>query len=336
MSDVDVDDQSPSEDHRSGPSTGTRRVVGIITAVVVGAAAAAFAVITSGDDSVPSAGPSATDSPIQTTVQSTESPVPSSSSVPSSAPSTTSASASTTPTTPSTKPAVAAPAGWPTPAGSVPVPATIRVSGTLDGGMQRYQGTAALGDGGQGESQPPMFELADGATLENVILGAPAADGVHCRGTCVLRNVWWEDVGEDAATFKGGSASQVMTIDGGGARSAADKVFQHNGPGTMIIRNFRVENIGKLYRSCGNCDTQYERHVVVENVVVTVPAKSVVGINPNYGDTAELSGITIVGDPGRKIPICEQYRGVTDGEAAKLGSGPDDSCRYAPDGVTYR
>ncbi|WP_238598855.1 pectate lyase [Saccharothrix sp. ALI-22-I] len=206
----------------------------------------------------------------------------------------------------------------------------------MDGGMKRYQGTAALGDGGQGESQPPMFELADGATLQNVIIGAPAADGVHCRGKCTLRNVWWEDVGEDAATQKGSSASQVMTIDGGGARSAADKVFQHNGPGTMIIRNFQAENIGKLYRSCGNCDTQYERHVVLQNVSVTVPAKTLIGINPNYGDTAELSGITILGDPGQKVVICETYRGVTDGEAAKLTSGPNTNCLYDPATVAYR
>jgi hypothetical protein len=91
-----------------------------------------------------------------------------------------------------------------------------------------------------------------------------------------------------------------------------------------------------LYRSCGNCDTQYERHVVVQNVVVTSPAKTLVGINPNYGDTAELSGITIVGDPGRKIAICERYRGVTDGEPAKIGSGTGDGCRYAPEDIAYR
>ena len=52
-----------------------------------------------------------------------------------------------------------------------------------------------------------------------------------------------------------------MTIDGGGAQKASDKVFQHNGPGTMIIKNFCAQDFGKLYRSCGNCTTQYARHV---------------------------------------------------------------------------
>src|SRR5262249_14937094 len=37
--------------------------------------------------------------------------------------------------------------------------------------------------------------LGDGGVLQNVIIGAPGVDGVHCEGTCTLRNVWWEDVG---------------------------------------------------------------------------------------------------------------------------------------------
>jgi hypothetical protein len=36
-------------------------------------------------------------------------------------------------------------------------------------------------------------------------------------------------------------------------------VFQHNGGGTLTVRNFQVSDFGKLYRSCGNCKTQYKR-----------------------------------------------------------------------------
>ncbi|WP_434443227.1 pectate lyase [Lentzea sp. E54] len=171
--------------------------------------------------------------------------------------------------------AQAAGSTFPTPSGSTPVGATIKVPpGTYDGGMKRFYGTGNLGSGGQGEDQGPIFQLADGATLKNVVLGAPAADGVHCLGTCTLSNVWWEDVGEDAATFKGTSSSQTMTISGGGARKASDKVFQHNGPDTMIIRNFQVDDFGKLYRSCGNCKTQHKRHVVLENITAFAPART--------------------------------------------------------------
>ncbi|WP_425583515.1 pectate lyase [Streptomyces macrosporus] len=228
-------------------------------------------------------------------------------------------------------------ASWPSPTGQQAVSSTIKVSGTRDGGMVRYYGSGDLGSGGQDEDQGPLFELADGAVLKNVILGAPAADGIHCKGTCTLQNVWWEDVGEDAATFKGTSASQTMTIDGGGARKASDKVFQHNGPGRMVIRNFQVEDFGKLYRSCGNCSKQYQRHVVIENVTVTAPGKSLAGINSNYGDTARLTRVTIVGDSSRKIVPCERYKGVTSGEPTKIGSGPDGvNCLYTASDITYR
>ncbi|WP_262367389.1 pectate lyase, partial [Microbispora tritici] len=150
---------------------------------------------------------------------------------------------------PAAAPAAARLASWPSPSGQQAVGATINVSGTYDGKLKRYYGTGALGSGGQQEGQSPIFKLADGAVLKNVVLGSPAADGIHCTGTCTLQNVWWEDVGEDAATFKGTSSSQTMTVDGGGARAASDKVFQHNGPGTMVIKNFQVQNFGKLYRS---------------------------------------------------------------------------------------
>ncbi|MCK9902773.1 pectate lyase [Frankia sp. Cpl3] len=247
----------------------------------------------------------------------------------------------TRPATPPAPPASPPPAttgplpSWPAATGDVRVDSTISVSGTFDGGLRRYSGVS---DGGQEEGQDPIFVVADGGVVQNVIIGTPAADGIHCRGTCTLRNVWWEDVGEDAATFKGTAASQTMTIDGGGARAASDKVFQHNGPGTMIIQNFQVRDFGKLYRSCGNCSSQHRRAVIVRNVVVTAPGKTLVGINTNYGDTAQLSGITIVGDSSRRISVCDRYTGNSSGsEPTKTGSGADGTyCRYTAADITYR
>lgn len=66
---------------------------------------------------------------------------------------------------------------WPSSAGSVSISGTVNVSGTFDGGMKTY---CCIGDGSQSESQDPMFEIANGGTLQNVILGSPAGDGVHC------------------------------------------------------------------------------------------------------------------------------------------------------------
>ncbi len=244
-----------------------------------------------------------------------------------------------TPTrTPTPTPTSGPPSGWPSPNGQQPVTSTISVSGTLDGGMKRYYASGDMGDGSQSESQDPLFELANGATLKNVVIGSPAADGVHCLGTCTLQNVWWEDVGEDAATLKGSSSSQTMTIDGGGARKASDKVFQHNGPGTMVIKNFQVQDFGKLYRACGNCSSSYQRHVVMSNIVATSPGKALAGINTNWGDTARFSDITIVNDPNHKIVICEKYKGVPKGsEPSKIGEGADGvNCLYSGSDITYR
>jgi hypothetical protein len=235
-------------------------------------------------------------------------------------------------------PATASLCTWPTAASTVMVNATITITGVYDGTMRRFAGAGNLGSSGQSESQDPVFHLVEGATLQNVILGNPAADGVHCDGNCTLKNVWWEDVGEDAATLKGTSPTQVMTIDGGGAQKASDKIFQHNGPGTMIIRNFCAQDFGKLYRSCGNCDTQYARHVQLQNVLV-VPSSTtsaLVGVNSNYNDTATFSSI-LVKAASNSITVCQRYTGNNTGaEPPKNGAGADGTvCMYAPGDITW-
>jgi hypothetical protein len=221
---------------------------------------------------------------------------------------------------------------WPTKTGDVSVSSTVSIAAgqTFDGGMKRY---CCVGTGSQSESQPAMFDLADGATIKNVILGSPAGDGVHCEGRCTIQNVWWEDVGEDAATFKGTNGDSYVI--GGGARSASDKVFQHNGSGTVHISGFYADTIGKLYRACGNCSTSYQRHVIVDNVILS-SASYVVGININWGDTATLTRITLIN--GSKTHICAEYTGVAKGsEPPYLGDGVNDAyCHFTAADITYR
>ncbi|WP_420032977.1 pectate lyase [Streptomyces sp. cg28] len=227
---------------------------------------------------------------------------------------------------------------WPSAKGEQAVSSSIDVSGTLDGGYKRYYGSGDLGGDGQDEGQDPIFDLADGATLKNVIIGSPAADGVHCAGSCTLQNVWWEDVGEDAATFKGKSTSSVYTVYGGGAKSASDKVFQFNGAGKLVVTKFQVSDFGKLVRSCGNCSTQYKnRNIIINDVDVTAPGKSIVGINSNYGDTAALRNVRVHGDSSKKIKPCVRYQGNSTGaEPTEIGSGPDGTyCRYTASDLTY-
>jgi pectate lyase len=250
------------------------------------------------------------------------------------APTRTTASPTPSPTrtaSPTPTPTRSTPTGtWPTKTGDVTVSGTISVTGTFDGSMKRY---CCVGDGSQSESQPAMFDLADGATIKNVIIGSPAGDGVHCEGRCTIQNVWWEDVGEDAATFKGTNGDSFVI--GGGAKSASDKVFQHNGSGTVHISGFYAQSIGKLYRACGNCSTSYERHVVIDNVLLD-SASYVAGININWGDTATFTRITLIN--GSKTHICAEYTGVAKGsEPPYLGDGMGDGhCFFSTSDITYR
>ena len=200
--------------------------------------------------------------------------------------------------------------GLPAYTSSSTVSSTITISGTKDYGMQRFCADPnTLGPGDQSESQKPIFMLAKGAVLKNVIIGGSgcsAADGIHCEsGSCTLENVWIGDVGEDAITFKGSDSSQVMTITGGGAFEASDKVVQHNGPGTIKITNFVVKNAGKLYRSCGNCSSQYARHVEMTNIFAS-GVSVLAGINANYGDSAKITNLTKCGTVST---TCETFTG---------------------------
>lgn len=202
----------------------------------------------------------------------------------------------------------------------------------FDGKMARYIGTGDLGSGGQKEGQDPLFRVKAGGSLKNVILGAPAADGVHCDGSCTIENVWWEDVGEDAITLEGGSSGNVYRITGGGARHATDKVIQHNGAGTLYVKNFLVEDFGKLYRSCGNCPTQYTRHVEFDTILANGSKSVLAGVNTKYKDSAKF--VNIFADLTMKI--CERYDGNDTGaEPNSLGSGADGTyCIYSTADIT--
>jgi hypothetical protein len=220
---------------------------------------------------------------------------------------------------------------WPTSTGSVKISGTVSVSGTFDGGMKTY---CCIGDGSQSESQDPMFEIANGGTLQNVIIGSPAGDGVHCEGTCTIRNVWWNDIGEDAATFKG-TGNGTSYVIGGGAKSGSDKTFQHNGNGTVSISGFYLSGSGKLYRACGNCTSSYQRNVKIDNVLLN-DIDMVAGINSNWGDTATITRVTI--SNSSSVVVCGKYQGVSKGSEPKyLGEGWNDSnCKVNKSDITYK
>jgi pectate lyase len=149
-----------------------------------------------------------------------------------------------------------------------------------------------------------------------IIIGPNQSEGVHCQGSCTVTNVWWDAVCEDAFSIKEQADGETTTINGGGAKGAEDKVIQHNGGGTVVIQDFTVSDFGKLYRSCGNCDEMPARHVQVTGGSAT-NGDILVGINPNMGDTASISGVSSSG----VAEECVAFEGVTDGsEPTKVGA----------------
>ncbi|KAF9446763.1 polysaccharide lyase family 3 protein [Macrolepiota fuliginosa MF-IS2] len=194
----------------------------------------------------------------------------------------------------------------------------------------RYdRGSGACKGQTEGGDSDAVFLLEDGATLSRVVIGANQSEGVHCLGSCTLDHVYFEDVCEDAITIK--QTSGTSHINYGGAKHAEDKVVQHNGGGTVIINSFYVEDFGKLYRSCGNCGTQYKRSVQI-NDVWAVDGDVLAGINSNYGDTA-----TIKTTRAQSVDtICERYEGNDSGaEPPETGSGPDSKyCLYSTSDIS--
>lgn len=232
----------------------------------------------------------------------------------------------TTPTTPTTGNSTI-PTAIPTAVSTETRASTTVLSGVNDFGNKRIGVKNSIGCDGEG--QPAVFELNDGATLRNVIIagGTPGGNGVVCKGSCTLENVYWEDVCEDAATNSKDGAT--MTINKAIAKNATDKVFQHNAKGgsKTVISNSYLASFGKVWRSCGDCTNNGgPRHLVLNNVKVEGVGSCVAGANQNYGDTVTITNLYVKGGysaSSDKPKICQVFKGVEkgNGESTKLYDG---------------
>ena len=179
-------------------------------------------------------------------------------------------------------------ATWPTPNSSKAVTTTKSVSGTKDYGMQRLYGSGDLGAGGQNEGQDPILELAARRRPEerdHRLAGRrrhPLQGQLHAEERLVGgRRRGRGDV-------HGLARRRTCTpLDGGGAKEASDKVFQHNGAGTLNVSNFAVQNFGKLVpvvRQLQDASTSARRQPTTPSG--DLQGQPLAGINTNYGDTA--------------------------------------------------
>jgi len=159
------------------------------------------------------------------------------------------------------------PTKWamPQPSRTVVVNRTIIIPAgqSVDFEYTRFVPARSLGDGSQREAQRPVIALMKGASVRRVIIGKPGADGIHCRGDNVLRDVWFEDVGEDAVTVDGPNVRWI----GGGARKAEDKIVQMNHKGPFIGENLFFDDFTTGVR--GNGNKQFKRtpfRVILRNI----------------------------------------------------------------------
>jgi hypothetical protein len=186
----------------------------------------------------------------------------------------------------------------------------------FDGGNKRYN----LSGGGQAEGQPAVFDVKDGGVVKNVIIGTLAADGIHCLGNCTLDHVWWEDMGEDAATALG-PVGTVMNVTCGAAYKGSDKTFQFNGRGELRISKFYIGNAGKVARSCGDCTGNGGPRTIVITDVIAHDVTTIVGINTNFGDKATIRNLTIDNSGSSKTKVCQVYKGVVKGNGSSSALG---------------
>ncbi|KAL5044046.1 pectin lyase fold/virulence factor [Aspergillus fruticulosus] len=145
----------------------------------------------------------------------------------------------------------------------------------------------------EGGDSNAVFIVKDGGTLKNVIIGSDQIEGVHCEGSCTIENVWWEAVCEDANFLKTG-----------------DSPFNVIGGGIVTVSDFTVYDFGKLYRSCGNCDSMYKRHIVLEGIIT--------------GDCNATCAMVVK-------TICVKHEGTDndDEEPEEINNGPNDYCIYS-------
>lgn len=85
----------------------------------------------------------------------------------------------------------------------------MTISGSRDFGNAEYDRGRECDTDEDTGSESAVFILENGATLSNVIIGPNQLEGVHCKGACTLRNVWFRNVCE-GRTLTNSRYSEVL------------------------------------------------------------------------------------------------------------------------------
>ncbi|CAK5040637.1 unnamed protein product [Meloidogyne enterolobii] len=122
-------------------------------------------------------------------------------------------------------------------------------------------------------------------------------------------------------------------VDGGGALDGFQKIFDQNGPGRTIIKNFCTANSSIVLRTCGDCGLQYTRHVNVRNSKFMGPGLTIIGANLKYDDKVSFHNVSVYGYNNEKTRMAyaciensgesASFKGYAPGQP---GNGP--TCTY--------
>ena len=219
-------------------------------------------------------------------------------------------------------------------AGTTTIPAgTVRSYGNQRIGVKNSVGNCTS------EGQIPVFLLEEGATLKDVIIygGTNGSDGVHCKGSCTMQNVYWEDTCEDAASNLGAGAT--VTLKNVIIAGATDKALQHNSKNsTTVLVDSYIADTGKVWRSCGNCTNNGGPRKLTINNVKVGSAGSIAGANGNYGDVVSIRKLQIKAYKPGSPSVCVEYIGIEkngSAESPKIGEKWNTSvCDVSPSDVT--
>lgn len=136
----------------------------------------------------------------------------------------------------------------------------VAAEATFDGDCRRYTVGRGLQRASMGDSdQTPMFRLAPGARMVNVVINSAGVDAIHTLGDAQLNNVSWEAIGDEALTIR---ESGTVVIEGGSALHAQNAVFQINAASTFRINRLRAFEAKKFIRQ--NNGTTYRVDVQID------------------------------------------------------------------------
>ncbi|ADP11394.1 hrp/hrc Type III secretion system-Hrp elicitor/effector region-harpin/effector protein [Erwinia sp. Ejp617] len=165
----------------------------------------------------------------------------------------------------------------------------VKAGQEFDGKGQTFTAGSELGDGGQSESQKPLFMLEDGASLKNVTIGDDGADGIHLYGDAKIDNLHVTNVGEDAITVKPNSAGKKSHVDitNSSFEHASDKILQLNADTTLNVDNVKAKDFGTFVRTNGGQQGNWDlnlSHISAEDGKFSFVKSDSEGLNVNTSD----------------------------------------------------